>query len=107
MEVNTINLFGNFMYEFGGELFQQSIGGPTGTQAATIAAMVAMEETLEDVEEDAYRDGSPVHNIGDKVYVDDIHGWWFVFRPGTRYEDGKFVLKSDSDTPEDDLKIKL
>ena len=101
MEINTINLFGNFVYKFGGELFQQSIGGPTGTQAAIIAAMVVIEETLEDVEEDADRDGSPVHNIRDKVYVDDIHGWWFVFRPGTRYENGKFIIRSDPETLED------
>ena len=107
MEVNTINLFGNFVYEFGGELFQQSIGGPTGTQPATIAAMVAMEETLDEVEEDADREESPVHNIGDKVYVDDIRGWWFVFRPGTRYEDGKFIIKSDPITLEEDSKITL
>merc|ERR1711954_597616 len=107
MEINTINLFGNFVYKFGGELFQQSISGPTGTQAATIAAMVALEETLEDVEEDADRDGSPVQNIGDKVYVDDIRGWWFVFRPGTRYEDGKFIIWSDPETLEEDSKITL
>ena len=69
--------------------------------------MVAMEETLDDVEEDADKDGSPVTNIGDKVYMDDIHGWWFVFRPGTRYENGKFVLKSDPDKLEEVSKITL
>ena len=69
--------------------------------------MVAMEETLDKVEEDADRDESPVHNIGDKVYVDDIRGWWFVFRPGTRYEDGKFSIRSDPETLEEDSKITL
>ena len=105
MEVNTINLFCNFMYKFGGEVFQQSIGGSTGTHAANIDAIVAMEETLDDVEEDADRDGRPVHNIGDTVYVDDICGWWFVFRPGTRYENGKFNLRSDPETLEEGSKI--
>ena len=89
MEVNTIHLFGNFVNEFGRELFQQSIGGPTGTQPEAIAAMVAMEETLDEVEEDADRDESPVCNIGDKVYVDDICGWWLVFRPRREKETRK------------------
>ena len=46
MEVNTINLFGNFAYKFGGNIYQQQIGGPTGTQASTIPAFVSMEEKL-------------------------------------------------------------
>ena len=74
MEVNTINLFGNFAYEFGGNIYHQHIGGPTGTQAATIAAMIAMEETLEEMEEDADKPESAVHNISDMVYVDDGRG---------------------------------
>merc|ERR1711954_444673 len=36
MEVNTISLFGNFAYEFKGDIYHQQIGGPTGTQSATI-----------------------------------------------------------------------
>ena len=67
LEVNTINLFGNFAYEFGGEIFHQQIGGPTGTQAATIAALIAMEETLEEMEKEANNSKPAVHNIG-------IHG---------------------------------
>ena len=71
MEVNTINLFGNFAFIIGGEIFHQQIGGPTGTQAATIAAMIAMEETWEEMEEEANSSKPVVHNIGDMVYVDD------------------------------------
>ena len=70
-----------------------------------IAALVAMEETLEEVEEEADASDSVVHNIGDKVYVDDGRGWWFVFCPGTRYEDGKFIIKNDESTVEEDSKI--
>ena len=107
MEVNTINLFGNFAYEFGGEIFHQQIGGPTGTQAATIAALIAMEETLEEMEEEAKNSNPAVHNIGDLVYVDDGRGWWFLFRPGTRYEDGKFVIKTDPSILQEDSQITL
>merc|ERR1711954_180788 len=31
IEVNTISLFGNFAYEFKGDIYHQQIGGPTGT----------------------------------------------------------------------------
>ena len=96
MEVNTVNLFGNFAYEFSGNIFHQQIGRPPGTQAATIAAMIAMEETLEEMEEEANKSKPVIHNIGDMVYVDDGRGRWFLFRPGTRYEDGKFIMKTDN-----------
>ena len=65
MEVNTVNLFGNFAYEFAGSIYHQQIGGPTGTQAATIAAMNAMEETLEEMEEDANKSEPIVQNMGE------------------------------------------
>ena len=107
MEVNTISLFGNYAYEFGGNIYHQQIGGPTGTQAATITAFVSMEETLEGVEEEADSSDSVVHNKRDKLYVDDGRGWWFMFRPGTRYDDGKFIIKTDESTLEEDLKITL
>ena len=71
MEINTISLFGNFSYKFGGNIYHQQIGGPTGTQAATFAAFASMEETLEEVEEEADASDSAVHNRGDKVYLDD------------------------------------
>ena len=107
MEVNTINLFGNFAYEFGGDIFHQQIGGPTGTQAATIAAMIAMEETLEEMEEEANKSKPAVHNIGNMVYVDDGRGWWSLFRPGTRYEDVRFVIKTDPSILQEDSQITL
>ena len=44
MEVNTVNLFGNFAYKFKGEIYHQQIGGPKGTQSATLAALIAMEK---------------------------------------------------------------
>ena len=44
MEVNTVNLYGNFAYEFSGNVFHQQIGGPPGTQAATIAAMIPLKK---------------------------------------------------------------
>ena len=65
MEVNTVNLFRNFAYEFAGSIYHQQIGGPTGTQAATIAAMNAMEETLEEMEEDANKSEPIVQNMGE------------------------------------------
>ena len=71
MEVNTINLFGNFAYGFGRNICHQKIGGPPGTQAATIAAFIAMEETLKEVEDEADEPESTVHIIWDKVYVND------------------------------------
>ena len=71
MEVDTINLFGNFAYKFSGDIYHQKIGRPTGTQAATIAAMISMEETLEDMKEEADKPKSAVHNIGDMVYLYD------------------------------------
>ena len=69
--------------------------------------MVAMEETLDEVEEDADKDWSRVHNIGDIVYVDDIRGWWFIFRQGTRYKNGKSIVRSDPEALEEDSKITL
>ena len=107
MEVNTISLFGNFAYEFKGEIYHQQMGGPTGTQSATIAALISMEETLDEVEEQAEKSKPTVHNIGDRVYVDDGRGWWFLFRPGTRYEDGRFVIKTDKSSLQEDSKITL
>ena len=102
MEVNTISLFGNFANEFGGNNYHQQIERPTGTQASTIAEFVLMEEIMEKGEDEADTPESAVHNIGDKVYVDDGRGWWFVFCPGTRYKDGKFMLKTDVSTLEED-----
>ena len=72
--MNTINLFGNFAYEFKGDIYHQQIGGPTGTQSATIAALISMEETLEEMEEQAEKSKPKVHNIGDRFYVDDGRG---------------------------------
>merc|ERR1711954_634915 len=107
LEVNTISLFGNFAYEFKGDIYHQQIGGPTGTQSATIAALISMEETLDEVEEQAEKSKPTVHNISDRVYVDDGRGWWFLFRPGTRYEDGRFVIKTDESSLQEDSKITL
>ena len=63
IEVNTINLFGNFALEFGGNIYHQQIGGPTGIQAATFAAFIAMEETLEEIKDEADAHKSALHNI--------------------------------------------
>merc|ERR1712081_25448 len=64
--------------------------------------MFAMEEMSEEMEEQADKPRSAAHNIGDMVYVDNGRGWWFHFRPGTRYQDGKFILKTNESTIEED-----
>merc|ERR1711954_433553 len=68
---------------------------------------IAMEETLEEMEEEAKNSKPAVHNIGDLVYVDGRRGWWFLFRPRTRYEDGKFVIKTDPSILQEDSRITL
>merc|ERR1711954_616812 len=59
------------------------------------------------MEKEANQSKPVVHNIGDKVYVDDGRGWWFLFRPGTRYEDGRFVIKTDESSLLEDSEITL
>ena len=61
-----------------------------------------MEETLEEVEDEADAPGSAVHNIRDKVYIDNRRGRWFLFGPGTRYKNGKFILKTDESALQED-----
>ena len=58
----------------------------------------AARDILEEMEEKADKSKPVAHNMGDMVYVDSGRGWWFLFRQGTRYEDGKFILKTDEST---------
>ena len=111
LEVNLIKIFGNFCYSFGGKIYHQQNGGPTGTKAATTAAKVSMEEILEEVENDGDKKESDssakTPQIGEKVYVDDVRTLWFIFRPGTRYENGEFIIKKDPETLKEDENITL
>ena len=69
--------------------------------------MIPMEETLEETEEDANNSKPAVHNIGDRVYVDDGRGCWFLFRPGTRYANRRYILNTNQSSLQEDSKITL
>ena len=59
------------------------------------------------MEEEADKPDSAVHNIRDKVYIDGRRGWWFLFTPARRYENGKFNLRTDEASIAKDSKITL
>ena len=48
--------------------------------------MIAMEESIDEIERDVDRSNIKVPNIGARVYMEYIKGWQFLFRLGTRYE---------------------
>ena len=42
LKVNLIKIFRNFCYSFGGKIYHQQTGVPSGTKVATTAAKVSM-----------------------------------------------------------------
>ena len=42
LEVNLIKIFGNFCYSFGGKIYHQHTGGPTGTNMKLVGQVAHM-----------------------------------------------------------------
>ena len=88
-------LWSNFMYEFAGDVYVQTEGGPIGARCTMAASRLVMQEWSEGYLDILTRSGIRVDAL--QGYVDDGRQWTELIRRGTRFVQrlNRFLWRED------------